>query len=437
MLLPKAMYFVNTCSAVPWGRYKVIYFSTLGFTGAQIGTIRSGTHFAKLVAWPLWGLLSDQVQSLRFSLILSLCLATLALETMRSVGDCPYIAPEYVVILAYAVLRSGMNAGWPLVDAATLALVQRQHRHIDDKIESGDTNEHKEGYGRQRLWGAVAWGSCSLLVGVTIDYFGLSMVFWLTYAAVIIELGIVLAWLPSDLTVEASQENVVASPSNSGFSLRSWTSWKLVVFFVNLFLYSLVHAIPEQILILDMERNAASRTMQGAATAATVLLEIPIFYHSDKLLAAYGTRGMFIRAQIACILRFVLCYFVPRSAMYLMVPIQALHGLSYGLMWSAAIPYVQIIAPPGKETLAQSMVCTIWGTLGQAIGSLVWGALYDLYSPAEVYFSGAVLTLFILIFISLPSRNWLRTVEPTPLISCMRDPSFKMVPRLADLAENV
>lgn len=39
----------------------------------------------------------------------------------------------------------------------------------------------KEGYGKQRLWGAVAWGGMSLLCGMMIDVGGLEMVFTYTW----------------------------------------------------------------------------------------------------------------------------------------------------------------------------------------------------------------------------------------------------------------
>eukprot|EP00756_Hemistasia_phaeocysticola_P061242 Hpha_TRINITY_DN4730_c0_g1::TRINITY_DN4730_c0_g1_i1::g.130511::m.130511 len=53
--LPKVLYFLNTCATVPWGRYKTIYFNSLGLSATHIGILRSGAHCTKLIAWPLWG----------------------------------------------------------------------------------------------------------------------------------------------------------------------------------------------------------------------------------------------------------------------------------------------------------------------------------------------------------------------------------------------
>eukprot|EP00754_Rhynchopus_humris_P034349 Rhum_TRINITY_DN15671_c0_g1::Rhum_TRINITY_DN15671_c0_g1_i1::g.161818::m.161818 len=432
-VLPKVMYFVNTCAAVPWGRYKVVYFHSMGFSAAQIGAIRSGTHFAKMLSWPLWGMLCDAIQSIRFCLLLSLVLATISLECMRSLSVSSYAwaTPTFGAVLLCAVLRSGMNAGWPLVDAATLALVQREQRSRAQRVEGGTEEEEAEGYGQQRLWGAVAWGASSLVVGMTIDNFGLPMIFYLTYLMACLEIVIVYAWLPSDLKVEADSPtlDVEGSPALAQAPGPShWVSPALLAFFANVFLYSLIHAIPEQVLFLDMERHGASRTLQGAAAAATVVFEIPVFYYANSLLESYGTRGMFLRAQAACAVRLFLCYMTPATALVLLVPIQALHGLSFGLMWAAAVPYIQHVAPPGKETFAQSLVCTIWGTMGQAVGSVLWGYLYDRQGAAQVYLAGAFTTLFTMAVLTWPHHHWkdIHNPKPTPSLGPMAkdDPFF-------------
>ena len=433
-VLPKVMYFVNTCAAVPWGRYKVVYFHSMGFSAAQIGAIRSGTHFAKMLSWPLWGMLCDAIQSIRFCLLLSLVLATIALECMRSLStSSAWATPTFGAILLCAVLRSGMNAGWPLVDAATLALVQREQRSHAQRVESGmeEEEEEAEGYGQQRLWGAVAWGASSLVVGMTIDHFGLPMIFYLTYLMACLEIVIVYAWLPSDLKVEADSPTVDVEESPAltpAPGPNHWISPALLAFFTNVFLYSLIHAIPEQVLFLDMERHGASRTLQGAAAAATVVFEIPVFYYANSLLESYGTRGMFMRAQAACAVRLFLCYMTPATALVLLVPIQALHGLSFGLMWAAAVPYIQHVAPPGKETFAQSLVCTIWGTMGQAVGSVLWGYLYDRQGAAQVYLAGAFTTLFTMAVLTWPHHHWkdAHNANATPSLGPMAkdDPFF-------------
>eukprot|EP00755_Sulcionema_specki_P030211 Sspe_Gene.93850::Locus_66348_Transcript_2_3_Confidence_0.778_Length_405::g.93850::m.93850 len=69
--LPKAIYFLNTCAAVPWGRYKTIYYLSLGMSATQIGTVRSGALLAKLLGWPLWGAVADSTSNLRNTLVAS------------------------------------------------------------------------------------------------------------------------------------------------------------------------------------------------------------------------------------------------------------------------------------------------------------------------------------------------------------------------------
>ncbi|KAJ9448471.1 hypothetical protein DIPPA_64950 [Diplonema papillatum] len=440
MLLPKAMYFINTCAAVPWGRYKVIYLSSLGFTGVQVGAIRSATHTAKLFAWPLWGWVSDRIGSIRNTLLASLVLATIALEWMRQIGMNPAAGISFSAVLVCAITRSTLNAEWPLVDAATLALVQEQTHEKNGKDGKGDP---PEGYGKQRLWACVAWGTGSLFVGVTIDGHGLQSVFYLTYLAIFVEIILVIVWLPRDLKLsKAEPPPEAAKPPLHSAALsneaKSQNVRQLAFFLVNILFFSIINAIPDQVLFLHMERVGASRTLQGAANAASVIFEIPVFYYADRLLHRFGVKGMCIRAQMFCGLRMFLYSLVPDSSVWMVVVIQTLHGLSFGMMWTAAVAHVQVLAPSGKETFVQSLLCSFWGTLGQAIGAILWGAIYDFYSPQVVYVSGAVLSVAVLLFLTLPSCMWGPTAHrgapQCSSISCQETPkighSWKISPPL-------
>ena len=60
-----------------------------------------------------------------------------------------------------------VNAGSQLIDALVA--------HMSHKT--------KEGFGKQRLWGSLAWGSMSLLAGALIDKFGLDVLFAYTLVA--------------------------------------------------------------------------------------------------------------------------------------------------------------------------------------------------------------------------------------------------------------
>eukprot|EP01062_Namystynia_karyoxenos_P036140 TRINITY_DN26328_c0_g1_i2.p2 TRINITY_DN26328_c0_g1~~TRINITY_DN26328_c0_g1_i2.p2 ORF type:complete len:603 (+),score=143.68 TRINITY_DN26328_c0_g1_i2:65-1810(+) len=402
--LPKVLYFLNTCAAVPWGRYKTIYFNSLGLTATRIGVLRSGAHMAKLVAWPIWGIAAD-LFGLRNALLASLLAASIALELLRRVGDSNAGSPitndaVFARVFVLAIFRSAMNAEWPLVDAATIALVQRQ------KQQTGDD----EGYGKQRAWAAAAWGITSLGVGFLIDLRGLHGIFVLTYCCIAVEIAVVWRYFPRHLgsTAQPPPHQAAAVASLPLQRLRAFFSNAAVIaFLANIFLYSVVSSIPEQVLYLQLERDfRAPRALQGAVLAASVVTEVPVFWVADKMLARYGPKGMMARAQFACCLRLLGYAAVPPCCPWLILVVQLLHGPSFGLLWAAAVWNAQHLAQPGLEATAQSVVCTCWGTLGQAVGSIAFGAVYDTHGPQAVYLSGAALCACVLIFLTLPACCW-------------------------------
>eukprot|EP01060_Flectonema_neradi_P002644 TRINITY_DN1167_c4_g1_i1.p1 TRINITY_DN1167_c4_g1~~TRINITY_DN1167_c4_g1_i1.p1 ORF type:complete len:450 (+),score=28.81 TRINITY_DN1167_c4_g1_i1:118-1467(+) len=392
MHLAKAMYFINTVAAIPWGRYKVVYFYRLGLNATQIGFLRGATHTAKLVAWPLWGAICDYIKDIRSALIGSLISATVALELLRWCGAQHEVG--FATVLILAILRSSMNAEWPLVDAATIALVQR---HEQQHQESGSSSTNSEGYGKQRLWAALAWGVASLYVGVCIDRYGIQTVFLLTYAAVFLEIIIILKWLPSDLCV--------VSPNPPSTKKESILNWPLA-FLLNCLLYSMAYTIPDQIILLHLEASGASRSLQGTAIACSVIFEIPVFYYSDYLTHIFSARLLVFTAQFIFIGRLLLYLAVVDSDMRLVIPIQLLNGFSFGLLWASAVPYIQSNAPAGRETFAQSVLCTVWGTLGPAIGSIMWGYVYDQYGIKAVYHGGIAMVALTMLTLTLPTHWW-------------------------------
>ena len=375
-----------------------MYFYRLGLSATQIGVMRGATHTAKLIAWPLWGAVCDYIKDIRSALIGSLITATFALEMLRWCGMGQEVG--FTTVIALAIFRSAMNAEWPLVDAATIALVQRQEQQ---HLESGNSG-NAEGYGKQRLWAALAWGVASLYVGVCIDRYGIQTVFLLTYAAVFVEIIIILKWLPCDLCVQPT-----APPTTKRDTILDWP----LAFLLNCLIYSMAYTIPDQIVLLHLEASGASRSIQGTAIACSVIFEIPVFYYSDYLTQIFSARALITIAQFVFIFRLLLYLVVVDYDLRFIIPIQLLNGFSFGLLWASAVPYIQSNAPSGNEIFAQSVLCTVWGTLGPAVGSILWGYIYDRYGIKTVYHGGIAMVLFTLFTLTLPRYWWTDKREPT------------------------
>ena len=161
LLFAKLLHFLSCLAGAAWGRYQGIYLNThRHLSPLENGLVRGGGLLAKFLLTPLWGAWSDSGDP-RSLLVLSVTSCALLFHFYRL--DVTY--SHFTLLLLLKVTRSGANGSGTLVDIITLRLV------------SGTS----EGYGSQRLWTAVAWGVGSWGAGKAIDAYGFDAIWWWYY----------------------------------------------------------------------------------------------------------------------------------------------------------------------------------------------------------------------------------------------------------------
>jgi len=73
------------------------------------------------------------------------------------------------------------------------------------------------------------------------------------------------------------------------------------------------------------------------------------------------------------------------------LPIQLLHGITFGLLWSVGNEYTRSLAPPGLESSLQSAFQGVVA-LGSCLGNIVSGALVQRCGFTALFLSWAALT---------------------------------------------
>ena len=169
-----------TCKMFWRNKFASLWLLSVGFSPAEIGVMKSVGLVAKSIAQPLWALLADlQVParihpalspvSLHFVAIFSSLLSLAFMELLReNAGRMAFTA-----FLILRTLWCFVNSGSQLTDALVA--------HMSHKT--------KEGFGRQRLWGSVAWGSMSFFAGAMVDTYGLNALFVYTFIARTVLMG--------------------------------------------------------------------------------------------------------------------------------------------------------------------------------------------------------------------------------------------------------
>lgn len=217
-------------------------------------------------------------------------------------------------------------------------------------------------YGRQRLWGAVGWGVFSILAGWLVDetsaysfHKDYSIVFYLMLAAIFpdVIVSTCLTYNPNKIS-----SNIVKDIG------KLFSSMRIVVFFLWCIVVGLCTALVWNFLFWHLEdladrevgcdQQARMKTLQGLAMGIQCFGgELPFFFISGWLLNKIGH----INAMTLVLFTFGARLFLYSllSNPWMVLPIELMQGITFGVFYSTMATYASIVAPAG--TAATLQVC--------------------------------------------------------------------------------
>jgi len=372
MFFPSAYYFLF------YGAYSVllpflaIFYKAQGLTGGQIGLLASISPIIAFFGAPLWTSAADASHRHKLAAMLSM---------LGVAGTCliiPGIASFGGLLLMISL--------YAFFGAPTVALV--------DSAVLAQLGDHKDRYGRIRLWGTVGYGVIAPFAGTLIGRLGLQWAFW-GYA--ILMLGGLL--LITQIPFRQSRSN---SPFWGGirilFANRPW-----MLFLVMVFIAGIGNATINNYLFVYMQSLGASNTLMGFALTVSTLSEIPAMFFSDRLLRRFGARGMLIIAMTTIGLRLI-CYSLTIQPWVVLV-IQLCHGLTFAAIYTAGVHYADQVASPGMKATTQGMFNGTLMGFGAAAGGFLGGILLDSFSPGGMYaFIGTLVLVGLIAFLLVERR---------------------------------
>jgi PPP family 3-phenylpropionic acid transporter len=183
--------------------------------------------------------------------------------------------------------------------------------------------------------------------------------------------------------------------TRSKFQLSGlWTVLKrkeTLFFFGLVSLVSVAHRMNESFLAIAMREHGAASSTIGAASLASSVSEIPMFF----LLARYGHRfrelPLLAVASIMYMIRLFLLSIA--SEPFEFVLLQLMHSVTFAIYYITALRYLQSIVPDEFRSSGQALFGMVWTGFAGLIAGTVGGALYDAFGLSVVYRLGAVFAL--------------------------------------------
>lgn len=334
------------------------WLAARGFVGWRMSALVALLPLCQLASPTLVGLLADKwaIRGRMMTLcgaftaagLSGLCLVSFAFPRI------PFWV-AFVCVLAFASLRS------PTIGLADVLSM-----------------EASRDYGRTRLWGSIGFMVMAMLGGHFIDPVhpselpvGLAAMMW--------TMVLVSCFLPktSHLPPRPALSDARALLQQSGYRHLLLT---MVLIFASMSAYDLCSTLH----LVDL---GASGTYVGAFWTIATFAEVIVMFFSARLVQ-HLRPGRALR--LACgvmVLRWALLSTV--SSLKLLLLLQPLHALTFGLMWVSAIGVL-------KRELGEKGTATAHGlfsssnALGAAAGLSIWGVLYQATSGATVFALAAV-----------------------------------------------
>ena len=122
---------------------------------------------------------------------------------------------------------------------------------------------------------------------------------------------------------------------------------------------------------LYLDKLGASKHLMSVSVALTCVAEVPVFHYSGAIIKRLGVTNS---------LALVLAAFVVRLSAYstmslwptlwLVLCVEPLHGVTFGLAWATGTAFAKASAPPGLEATMQSAFGSSYFGLGASHSDL-------------------------------------------------------------------
>eukprot|EP00127_Corallochytrium_limacisporum_P007507 Clim_evm29s253 gene=Clim_evmTU29s253 len=352
MLSAKAVYGLYFAGASALTPYLPVILRARGFSPTQIGLI-SGLR----PSYGFVGSISLCAISDKFNLHQIVLYSSFIIGSLLKLAY--WICDTYLQFFIAATLAA-VVAGpvIPLIDSSVVAML----------------GDRPQDYGKQRAWGAVGWGGMSPVVGYLAAHFG-EHAYFFCFATLAVLTLMTMARIP-----------VKRTPNKDPF----WQNLKLVIrsmeFLEVLYLVTICGLAFGSIsnnLFLYIDDLGGNSTIMGLSLLFTCISEVPVLQFSHHFLERMGVEAV-IYTSIACYVLRLTLYSITTNP-YMILPVEFLHGITFGAMWASTTYFAQTRAPANLKATIQAMLSGLWSGVGAGTGAVISGRMYDEFGGAQTF----------------------------------------------------
>lgn len=376
LFLAKGIFFI-VYGAAAMLTFLPLYFEQQGLSGQQIGLLAAIPPAIAVFGTSVWGAVADGTQRHKQLFMLAI------VGAMGSIILMPVMSGIISLGLIVAVHAFCFISLAPLIDNSALEILADQPQK----------------YGQIRLWGSIGWGIAGPLVGVLVGWFGLA---WAVYGHALLLLGGLFIARPLPIVPMKSTVSLGRGLKRL-LQDRRWYLFLLIVF-----VGGFGNAVLRFYMFLYLKELSAGSGLMGVMLTIGITAELTMLALSARLLNRFRRRHLLIWAVVMQAIQLLAWSVIANP--YAALPLHLLNGLSFGMLWPAAVAYAKKIAPPGMGATAQGLLSGVYFGWAHAAGALVGGYWYEQLGPWSTYRWSALVMLVGVIIFSLASSDLFKRV---------------------------
>lgn len=335
------------------GPYVVSWFVSDGMSTKEAGLIIAVATLVALVFQPILGVAVDRYGIGKLILLLSVIVpATLTLS---------FNSKSFLILLfVYSLTTIFRNIQAPVSDTYAISI----SRNLGIS------------YGQIRSFASFGMAFGGLLGGIFVTHFTVRNL-----------------WVPTLLLSTVCLFNVLALPKEKERKFSSapflkdvlliLENRKFLVFLLGCLLVNQTLPAFDSYFVVSFESIGGSFSVAGIGLLLASLTNIPAMLIASRIINRLGLEGALLLAAAIYVLRWSLQMIIFDPT--IMVLMQGLHGLTFGLFYVSAVQYVAVISGEKMLATGQSIFNMIFIGLCGIVGNLLNGYLFSLGGPFLMY----------------------------------------------------
>jgi PPP family 3-phenylpropionic acid transporter len=264
-------------------------------------------------------------------------------------------------------------------------------------------------YGRMRLWGSLSFIAASISGGWVIGSYGAAAAIWLVVGG-----GVLTALAAHALArpIGLGRLKAATSPPRLQVSdaLALLQSRLFLVFLLAAGTTQAAHAMFYTFGTLHWASQGISPGWSGALWAIGVIAEIGVFTFSGVLVRRVGAAPLIMVAGAAAVARWLAMGFDPPLAV--LVPLQLLHGVTFGAAHIGAIHFMAAVVPEGQTGTSQALYASVTGGVAMGAAMLATGPLYAAFAGQGYWAMAIIAAVGLTASVALRTRRSAEVPQP-------------------------